>query len=107
VAPLGKRVDGNVRQKIGPCHFEGDARVLEGLGYAGPALARIKTGVKSAGPAALLDIDRNAGALADRADVDVAEINVPGLLVRIVAAGEGAGMAGYAVLAPDLILGVA
>jgi hypothetical protein len=40
---------------------------------------------------ALIDVDRNAGALADGADTDVTVIDVPCDLVRIVGAAAGEG----------------
>jgi hypothetical protein len=87
-------VEGALRdgwQKLSPCLLEGGARFLEGLGYAGLVLARMQARVKSAGPSPLFGVDWDAGALADRADVDVAEIDVPRLLAGIVAAAAGEG----------------
>jgi hypothetical protein len=61
-------------------------------------LARMKAGVEAASPSQLIDIDRNARALANRADMDVVVIDVPYLVMGVVraAAGEGGHVANSA-----------
>ena len=54
-------------------------------------LARMKAGIEATAPMPLVDVDRNAGPLADGADMDVVKIDVPGYAVRIVGAAAGEG----------------
>jgi hypothetical protein len=52
-------------------------------------LARVQTRIGAAGRLPLIDVDRNAGALADRADIHIAIIDVPSDMVRIIGAAAG------------------
>src|SRR5262249_34749503 len=74
-----------------PCALESRARSIEGFSDAGLLFARPGAWIEAARPSPLRRVRRRTGTLADRADADIAEIDVPMLEVArpIAAAGEG------------------
>jgi hypothetical protein len=67
---------GPPRRKGLPCRFEVGARLLEGVGGAGRALARVRSRIEAAAPLPLRRGVGVADAAHDRADVHVAEVRV-------------------------------
>jgi hypothetical protein len=81
------------RQERAPICLETGAGSFECRPGTIPMLARLKPGIESARPMPLVDVDRDAGALPDRANTDIAIEDVPSDLVRIV--GTASGEPGY------------
>src|ERR1700677_4033393 len=72
-----------------PCSFEVCARLVEIDGGIAPVAARFDAGIEAATPFPLIDVDRAAGAAGDRADMDIAVIDVPAIgTLGVAAAGE-------------------
>jgi hypothetical protein len=74
-----------------PRRFEVGSGPVEGRRSAGEVFTGLRSRIETAAPALLIDFDRHTGAFADGADMRVAIVDVPGLLVdfRIAAVGEG------------------
>lgn len=66
-----------------------DARLVKAGRRPGSMLAGMKPRIKAARPFPLVDINRNAGTLADRSYMHVVKIDVPGDMVRVVGAAAG------------------
>jgi hypothetical protein len=80
-----------LRQQIAPGGLKRRACLFVGSGRAIPLLPRLCSWKEAASPFPLIDIDRHAAALGDRADLDIAKEDAPALTMRVViaAAGEG------------------
>jgi hypothetical protein len=56
-----------------------------------PVLAGMEAGIEATGPRPLIDVDWHTCSFADGANMNVAVVDVPGLMVRIVGAAAGEG----------------
>jgi hypothetical protein len=87
--PFLEGASGYLWQQRAPRRFKGSSREIKCLSRAVLVLARMQAWVETASPLPLIAIDRDAGALAYRAHVNIAEIDVPGDLMRVVGAAAG------------------
>jgi hypothetical protein len=76
----------DLRQEVFPVRLETSAGLVECCRRPGTVLSWMKARVKTAVPMPLVNVDGDAGSLADRSDADIAVTDVPGLLVRVVGA---------------------
>jgi hypothetical protein len=74
-----------------PCALKIGAGLVECRGGAALMLARIRARIEAAAPFPLRAVVRVAGALGDRAGVDVAVIDQPAFLASVMVAAAGQG----------------
>ena len=90
IAPVLKGFLGQCERQVLPSHFEVGAGLLECRSGAVLMIIRFHAGVKAAGPAPRIAVDRRAGAARDRANLNVVAMHVPGIAAfGGLAAGEG------------------
>jgi hypothetical protein len=90
ITPPLKMRFGHCREEHLPGGIKIGARQVEGLGRAVPVFPDLGPRVEAEDSAPLIDVDRSAGADRDRADMDVAVIEVPAVrALGIAAASEG------------------
>jgi hypothetical protein len=80
---------GQCRQERLPCGLKVGARQVEGLSRAIPILPDLGSRVEAEDPAPLINIDRSAGAERDRADMDIAVVDVPAFLAGVSRSATG------------------
>jgi hypothetical protein len=86
-----ERAGRDFRQQLFPICLEAGAGQFERLGRVTAVLSWMKAGIEAATPTPLININWHARALANRADMHVAVVNVPSLMVAIGAAAAGQG----------------
>ena len=79
-----KGADGDHRQESFPIRLEASACLIKVGSRSVARLASMQTRIEATAPLPLVDVDRNPRAFADRADMRVTKIDVPGDLMRIV-----------------------
>jgi hypothetical protein len=90
IAPLLVICLGSLRRKLTPRDFELSTPSEEIWRRTAPVLAGLRSWIEAARSSPLINVDRNASALGNRADMHVTVIDVPAVWTfRIATAGEG------------------
>ena len=95
------RVEGvgrQLRQQLLDQALRSGTRLLEIIAVPSRCWPGCEPGIEAAGPAPLIGVDRNSGATADRADVHIAIVDMPGL--ALVAVGAAADEGGHTLRIP-------